>query len=370
MKSKMKFIHIWMCVCCILLVGVLAGCGKTTGQSQEESVQSREEASEQGGNAASDMEHESAAAQSQVQDTEEPVTLRIGALKGPTTMGLLFMMEAQKDGSNRNDYEFQMATGADELLPLMVSGKLDIALVPANVAAVLYQKTEGNVAVIDINTLGVLYMVSNDPNVTGIQDLKGKTVYLTGKGTTPDYVLQYLLKGAGYAQGDVTLEYKSEATEVAAILAQTEGALGFLPQPFVTAAGIQNDKLRIVFSANDAWLEQQGEKASGLVTGVTVVRKDILADHPGAVKTFLEEHAVSAKAINDDPETGAKYCVEAGIVAKEPIAQKAIPKCNITCVTGTEMKEALSAYLQILFDYDPKTVGGQLPAEDFYYLAD
>ena len=302
--------------------------------------------------------------EAQVQDS---VTVHVGALKGPTTMGLLFMMEDQKEGKTKNNYEFQMATGADELLPLMISGKLDIALVPANVAAILYQKSEGNVSVIDINTLGVLYLVGSDSEVKGLSDLKGRTIYLTGKGTTPDYVLQYLLKNAGYAEGDVTLEYKSEATEVAAVLAQTENAIGFLPQPFVTATCMQNEKLNIILSANDAWITAQGgDSTSGLVTGVTVVRKEFLENHPNAVATFLEEHAASAAAINADPDTGATYCVEAGIVGKEPIAKKAIPACNITCVTGESMKKALQAYLQILYDFEPSTVGGKLPGDDFY----
>ena len=303
------------------------------------------------------------------QPSTEPVMLRIGALKGPTTMGLLFLMEDQKNGKTKNDYEFQMATGADELLPLMVSGKLDIALVPANVAAILYQKTNGDVVVVDVNTLGVLYLVSSDDSVQGIEDLKGRTIYLTGKGTTPDCVIQYLLKKAGYAEGDVKLEYRSEATEVAAILSQTEDALGFLPQPFVTAASMQNDKLRIIFSANDEWEKVQGnDSASGLVTGVTVVRKDMVKEHPEAIQIFLEEHAASAAAINADPEAGAAYCVQAGIVAKEPIAKKAIPYCNVTCLTGNEMKQALESYLEILCDFDETTIGGSLPGEDFYYL--
>ena len=305
----------------------------------------------------------------EIQTVEEPVTLRVGALKGPTTMGLLFLMEEQKEGKTKNSYEFQMATGADELLPLMVSGKLDVALVPANVAAILYQKTEGKVAVIDVNTLGVLYLVSSDPDVKGISDLKGRTIYLTGKGTTPDCVLQYLLKGAGYQDGEVTLEYKSEATEVAAILAEKEDALGFLPQPFVTAACLQNEKLSVVLSANDAWMDlQDGAEKNGLVTGVTVVRKEILEKYPNAVKTFLEEHAASAKAINEDPDAGATLAVAAGIVGKEPIAKKAIPQCNITCLTGEEMKKALESYLKILYDFDKTTVGGKLPEEDFYYV--
>lgn len=360
----------------IFLIFMVAGCGSkaedaSDGQKEsgvtdtagKESETQDGSGAQEGNNAGSDTES------SQATPDEEDVTLKIGALKGPTTMGLLFLMEDQKAGKTKNSYEFQMATGADELLPLMVSGKLDVALVPANVAAILYQKTSGGVAVIDVNTLGVLYLVSSDPEVKGIGDLKGRTIYLTGMGTTPDCVLQYLLNGYGYQEGDVTLEYKSEAAEVAAILAEKEDALGFLPQPFVTAACLQNEKLQIVCSANDEWtkLQTDGEK-NGLVTGVTVIRKEILEKYPNAVQTFLEEHAASAKAINEDVETGAALAVEAGIVGKEPIAKKAIPNCNITCLTGEEMKKALEAYLNVLFDFDKTTVGGQLPGEDFYFV--
>lgn len=348
----------------VLLFSMLTACGQKKNDDNG-NVNEQSQTLAESGTGEENIEGTSEA----VQTVEEPITLRVGALKGPTTMGLLFLMEDQKAGKSKNNYEFQMATGADELLPLMVSGKLDVALVPANVAAILYQKTNGAVAVVDVNTLGVLYLVSSDPEVKGIGDLKGRTIYLTGKGTTPDYVLQYLLKGAGYQEGEVKLEYKSEATEVAAVLAEKEDAVGFLPQPFVTAACLQNEKLSIVLSANDAWMDlQDGAEKTGLVTGVTVVRKEILENYPNAIQTFLEEHAASAKAINEDPDTGAKLAVEAGIVGKEPIAKKAIPNCNITCLTGEEMKKALQAYLEILYEFDKTTVGGQLPGEDFYYV--
>lgn len=300
-------------------------------------------------------------------ETDDTV-VRVGSLKGPTSMGLLFLQKDAEQGKSRNLYEFQMATGADELLPLMIKGELDMALVPANVAGVLYQKTEGAVTVIDINTLGVLYMVSGDDSVTDLQDLKGRTVYLTGKGTTPDYVLQYLFEGNGMNGGDYTLEYKSEATEVAALLAENPDAVGLLPQPFATAACAQNDALKTVIDMNEEWDRLQGEQGSCMVTGVTVVRNDFLKEHEDAVQIFLEEHAASAEAINQDPATGAAYAVEAQIVPKEPVAQKAIPNCNITCMTGQEMKQALSGYLQVLYGQSPESVGGALPEEDFYYV--
>ena len=303
-------------------------------------------------------------------ETSDGTLVRVASLKGPTSLGLLFLMDKADKGETANTYEFQMAVGADEILPQMVKGDLDIALVPANVASVLYHKTQGGVEVIDINTLGVLYMVSGEDSLTNFTDLKGKTIYLTGKGTTPDYVLQYLLTANGMSVDDVTLEYKSEATEVASVLAEDPTAIGLLPQPFVTAACMQNDALKVIFDLNEEWNKVQGENGSSMVTGVTVVRKEFLAEHEDAVKSFMEDHKASAEAINADPATGAVLAVEAQIVAKEPVAQKAIPGCNITYIDKDEMKQALSGYLDVLFHQDFLSIGGGLPESDFYYDAE
>lgn len=343
----------------VLGLSLLSGCGtaKELTVPLSESTASSSEAV--------NSSSESTASSSEAVPSLSDTTIRIGALKGPTSMGLLFLMNDESINQSGINYEFQMATAADELLPLMVKGELDIALVPANVASVLYAKTEGGVSVIDVNTLGVLYMVSGDGSYQNITDLAGKTIYLTGKGTTPDYVLQYVLAENGIAAGDYSLEYKSEATEVAAVLAEQPDAIGLLPQPFVTAACAQNEALQVVFDMNEEWNKVQGH---GMVTGVTVVRKAFLQENEEAVRAFLGEHAASAKAINDDPATGATYAVEAGIVAKEPIAQKAIPNCNITCVTGEEMKNAVSGYLEVLYNQAPESVGGALPGDEFYYI--
>ena len=299
---------------------------------------------------------------------EEKVDIRVGGLKGPTSMGLLFLQEMNKSGNVKENYEFTMVTAADELLTMMVKGELDIALLPANVASVLYNKTEGGISVIDINTLGVLYMVSGDESIQVPADLKGRTVYLTGKGTTPDYVLHYIMQGNGLTDTDITLEYKSEATEVAAVLAENPDAVGLLPQPFVTAACAQNEALGVVMDMNAQWIALQGEDGSRMVTGVTVVRNAFLGENEEAVKTFLQEHKESTEGINADVQKGAELAVAAGIIAKEPIAMKAIPKCNITYIAGEEMKRALSGYLSVLFEQDPKSVGGALPADGFYHV--
>ena len=300
---------------------------------------------------------------------EEKVTVKVGALKGATTLGLLPLEDKAANGEAGENYEFSMMTAADELLPMMIKGELDIALLPSNVASILYQKTNGGVTVIDINTLGVLYMVSGDSSVTGVEDLAGRTIYLTGKGTTPDYVLHYILSGNGMdADSDCTLEYKSEATEVAALLAENPDAIGLLPQPFVTAACAQNDALSVILDMNAEWEKLQGEDGSRLVTGVTVVRNEFLQEHENAVVTFMEEHQASAQSMNSDVENGAKLAAASEIIAKEPIALKAIPKCNITYIDGADMKQALSGYLEVLYEQNPESIGGAMPGDDFYYV--
>lgn len=303
--------------------------------------------------------------------SEEKITVKVGALKGATTLGLLPLQDKAANGGANENYEFSMMTAADELLPLMIKGELDIALLPSNVASVLYQKTSGGVTVIDINTLGVLYMVSGNSSISSVANLAGKTIYLTGKGTTPDYVLHYILNGNGIdADQDCTLEYRSEATEVAALLAENPDAIGLLPQPFVTAACAQNDALSVIMDMNAEWEKLQGESGSRLVTGVTVVRNEFLQEHENAVAAFMEEHKASAESMNTDVENGAKLAVASEIIAKEPIALKAIPKCNITYIDGNEMKQALSGYLQVLYEQNPESVGGALPQDDFYYIAE
>lgn len=293
-------------------------------------------------------------------DVDDTV-IKIGSLKGPTSMGLLYLME-----QNEN-YEFTIATAADEILPKVVSGEIDIALVPANVASVLYNKTNGGVTVIDINTLGVLYAVGGDESIGSVADLKGKTVYVTNKGTTPDYVFQFLLSGNNLNLSEVNMEYKSEAAEVAALLKENPDAVGILPQPFVTAACMGNENLKVLLNLTEEWDKLSDEESGRLVTGVTIVRNDFLKEHEGAVKSFLKAHKESAEYAVSNPEATAALVVKAGIIEKEPVALKALPNCSITYIDGPSMKEALSGYLKVLYDLDSTSVGGSLPGEEFYY---
>lgn len=289
--------------------------------------------------------------------------VRVGSLKGPTSMGLVQFMSEEEQAEDPG-YSFEMVTAADELTGQMVSGELDVALVPANMASVLYNKTQGGIQVIDVNTLGVLYMVTADSSVTGLADLKGKTVYSTGKGQTPEYVLNYLLGANGLGEGDVTVEYKSEAAEVVSTLVQDETAVGILPQPFATVACQQNEKLQEVCDLTAEW-DKTGKGT--MVTGVTIVNKEFAQANPETVEEFLDRHENSAEFAAEQPAEAAELIASYGIVEKAPIAQKALPKCNITCLEGDEMKEALSGYLEVLYEQNPESVGGNLPADDFYY---
>ncbi len=283
------------------------------------------------------------------------------SMKGPTSMGLVKLMQDSEAGISFNKYTCNMVTAADEVTAAIVSGEADIAMLPANAAAALYNKA-GGFSVVAINTLGVLYVVENGDSIQSFADLSGKTVYLTGKGTTPEFGMRYLMQR--YGVEDVTLEFKSEAAEVVAALTNDSAAIGVLPQPFVTTALIQNEGLRIALSLTDCWAEVSED--SIMVTGVTLVRNEVLEAYGPQIAKFLEEYAASVEYVNANPAEAAVWIEELGIVGKAAIAQKALPQCNLVCIRGEEMQLKLSGYLQTLYDANPKAVGGAMPAAEFY----
>ena len=292
--------------------------------------------------------------------------VRIAGLKGPTTMGLVNLLPMQEAGEAALSYDLQLYGTADEIVPLLTKGELDMAAIPANLAATLYQKTEGAIQVMAVNTLGVLYVVEKGDTVQSVADLKGRTILSTGKGTTPEYVLRYILTQNGIdPDNDVTIEFYSEATEVTAQMAVAEDAIAVLPQPYVTSASMQDDTLRVALDLTAEW-----EKVcdTQLITGVTVVRTAYAEEHPDVVAAFLEDYAASVDATNTDLDGTAALCEEQGVVAKAAIAKAALPECNIVCITGEDMKADMAGYAQVLYDADPASVGGTMPDDGFYYL--
>lgn len=305
---------------------------------------------------------ESAAEAETIGDTSEGA-MKIGSLKGPTTMGLVNLMDEVEKG-DKSGYLFEMQTQPDVILGKLVSGDLDAALIPANLAAIAYNKTNQGVSVLDINTLGVLYCVTGDESIKSVKDLSGKTVLSTGQGATPEYALNYLLEKNEVTDCDV--QFKSESTEIAAALGNDPSQIAILPQPFVTVAMAQNQDLKVAFSLTDEW--DAVSEDSRLLTGVTVVRNDYLEANEAAVEAFIEDHKASTEKAASDLKTTAELVAKYGIIAKAPVAEKALPECNIVAVTGEEMQKGLSGYLKVLFEQNPKSVGGKLPEDNFYFV--
>lgn len=287
--------------------------------------------------------------------------IRVASLKGPTTMGMVKLMQDAEEGLAQNDYTFTMTGTADEIVPKLVKGDIDIALVPANLASILYHKTEGGVQVAAVNTLGVLYMMENGDTVHSVADLEGKTVYTPGKGTTPEYVLRYILEKNGV---NCTIEFLSEATEAAAKFETEENCIIMLPQPYASAVTMQNQTVR---AALDMTVEWDKVSPSPLVTGVVVVRKAFAEENPEAVETFLSEYAASIQWVTGNTDAAAALVAKYGIVEKEAVAKKALPACNITYLSGADMVNAVTGYLTVLLEAEPKSIGGSLPGPDFYY---
>lgn len=319
------------------------------------------------------------------QQASEQVDTRVAAASGPTAMGLVNMMNdttgvvqvgadvsgEQHDQKTYDDagvhYDYTISSTPDEIVAKVVAGDTDIACVPSNVASVLYNKTSGNVQVLDINTLGVLSVVTGDASIQSFEDLAGHTVYISGKGASPEYTMNYLMNKAGIAD-QVTLEFMDEHAEVAAQLSSDPNSIGILPQPFTTATIAKNNGVKSVVSLNDVW-DQYAENGAKFVMGVAVVNKDFADQHPDAIKDFLSKHEASINAINADPDAGGQLVAQAGIVANAQIATKAIPNCSMSFIQGSDMKQGLSGYLQVLYDADPSSVGGSMPGDDFYYGA-
>ena len=300
-------------------------------------------------------------------------SVNVLALKGPTAMGMVSLMDQADQGEiTEETYDFQIVASPDEVSPAIAQGTADIAAVPANLASVLYQKTDGGVQVLTINTLGVLYLVENGDQIQSVSDLRGKTIYASGKGATPEYALNYILKENGLTPGkDVQIEWKSEHTECVAALTEHKDAVALLPQPFVTTAQSKNDFLRVALDLTEEWDKIQKDNGgnSSLVTGVTVVRTEFAREHPEIVEDFMERYQESVSYVNEHTEEAAKLIGDYDIVSEE-IAKKALPECNIVYIDGAEMKEKLSGYLEVLEQENPQAVGGVLPADEFYYDAE
>lgn len=296
------------------------------------------------------------AACSKKQDDTE---IRIAALKGPTGMGMVKLADKQ----NYPNYTVSIEASPDALNPRIISGEVDVAAVPVNLASVLYNKLDGDISVLAVSTLGVLYVVEAGSEVNSVADLAGKTVYATGQGATPEYILNYLLDKNGVA-GSVEVNYVGEHAALATMLADGSAEIGMLPEPNVTSTLAGNDNLRIALNLTEEWNKVCSTE---LVQGVVIARKSFVNEHPEAIEQFLREYEKSSAFVNENIDEAAKLIVDVGILGNVEIAKKAIPNCNISFSKGEAMHKAVEGTLTVLFEANPKSIGGKLPDKDFYY---
>lgn len=288
--------------------------------------------------------------------------IKIATLKGPTGMGMVKLME-----ENKENYDISLFDSPDQIVSKVVNGEVDGAAVPSNLASVLYNKTKGGVKLVGVNTLGVLYVVENGDTIKSIKDLKGKTVYASGKGATPEYILNHILKENGLdPEKDLKIEYKAQHNDLAALVASKKAEIVVLPEPFVTTTKMKNKELNIQLDLTKEW-EKVAKDNGKLAMGTLIFRKDFIEKRNDDVKAFLDNYKKSVEFVNANKEEAGKLIEKNGIIPKAKIAEMAIPKCNIVFMDAKESRKSLESFYKVLSDSNPKSIGGKLPDENFYY---
>lgn len=297
---------------------------------------------------------------------EETGEVNITVLSGPTGIGALALLDEAENGSAKNTYNFNIAATNDEVVAAVSSGSTDIAAIATNMAASLYAKTAGEVTLLAVNTLGVLHLLSNGEEIASVADLKGKTIYATGQGANPEYILNYVLSGNSLKAGeDVTVKFVTDGTELLTVWTIDPEAVIMAPEPLATTLQIKNENAKRIFSMTDEWKKVSG--GTDLMMGCVIVNNKFLSENEGVVKTFLKEYETSINAVKADPEKYAASAVKRGIIANEAVAKKAIPNCGLTFITAKDAYDSLINYYVTLFEYNPKSVGGTVPVDNFYY---
>ena len=304
-------------------------------------------------------------------DSDEltPAEVNLYVLSGPTGIGAMNLWAAADAGETANTYHITMPGANDEVVAALSNGQADIAAVATNLAATLYNKTDGGVTVLAVNTLGVLSLLGNGGEAASIADLVGRTIYAPGQGANPEYILRYVLRGNGLdPDRDVTLRFVGEGSELLTVWQTDPEAVILAPQPVATSILMQNENAQTLFDMTEEWDKVSGGEST-LMMGCVIVRNAFLQEHPDAVTLFLQEYAASIEKAQSDAAGTAALCEQYGLIPKAALAEKALPYCGLTFVTGAEMKTGLSGYLQVMYDADPKSVGGAMPGDDFYYGA-
>ncbi len=298
--------------------------------------------------------------------------VNVTAIAGPTGVGMVSLMEKNEEGVAANNYTFNLVSDPQEAVAAVTKGAADIAAVPTNLASTLYKKTEGKVQVLAVNTLGVLYMLENGNTIDDVQDLVGKTIYTSGKGANPEYILRYVLEKNGIdPDKDVTIQFVADNDELAAGVLTGKAQVAMVPEPKVTACRVQaksqnKTPANIVLNMTEEW-DKVADGESKLMMGCVIARTDFIEQNPDAVKAFLADYKASIDAVKADVEAAATLCEKYEVIPKAAMAKQAIPNCNLVYVDGADMKAQLGGYLNVLFGYNSAAIGGAVPADGFYY---
>lgn len=354
MKNK-RFLSILSVIIAVLTVFALFALTSCSDKNNTETPDKNNENNENTENNANNGENKT---------EEPPEEIKVITLAGPTGMGMAKLIDDSKNNNTAYNYTFSISTDPTQVAPEVIKGNYDIACVPVNLASTLYNKTKGSLQVAGVNTLGVLYMLENGNTIEKVSDLNGKTIYATGQGSTPEYVLRYILEKNNIdPDKDVKIIFLPDHAELAAKLKAGEVSIGMLPEPQVTSATMGNDKTRIALDLTKEW-----DKVSDyqLIQGCIIVNNDFASKYPNALNKFLEEYKASVDYVNENVGEAANLVEKAGIVPKAAIAKKAIPNCNICLITGEEMKNSVKQMLDVLYQANSQSVGGKLPADDFY----
>lgn len=328
----------------LLLVAMLAGCGNTPDTSDP------------------------------VSDPAKKATVNVTAIAGPTGVGLVSLMDKDAQGTSTNDYTFNVVSAPEQAVAAITNGSADIAAVPTNLAATLFKKTDGKVQVLAINTMGVLHILANGEDIKQVTDLKGKTIYTSGQGANPEYILKYVLERNGLTPGkDVKIEFVADNDTLATLMINGTAKIAMVPEPKAAAVLMQNKNVKRVLNMTTEWYKEDGKIPqankieSTLVMGCVIARTEFIQQNPQVVRDFLAEYKTSIETVTADVDAAATLCETYQIIPKAAIAKAAIPYCGLTYLDGLDLRRELHAYLNVLYGYDPSSIGGQIPGVDFYY---
>jgi len=294
-------------------------------------------------------------------------TVRIAAMRGPTALGLLQLMDAAEQDNTIGNYEFTLLGMPDQVPPLLARGDIDIAAVPSNLAAILHNNPDIDIQVLAIVTLGVLHIVDTTGEIHSVSDLAGRTIFVSGQGAMPEFALNYVLSQNGLTPGvDVNIEFRAEHTEIAAMLEAGIAEIALLPEPFVSTVLARVEGLRPALDLTEEWNRIQPDY--GLIMSVVIGRRSFLEENPATVTTLLAEYAASIEFVTSNIPQAAQLAARFDIIPNAAIAETALPRTHITFLNGEEMKRNLMGFYNVLYAQAPQSIGGRLPDETFFFM--